>query len=847
MIHRGILVAIEDFARRRFRLVFAVTALLVGCSLMLGRWLKLDSDILGFLPASDPEIGRFVRSVRDFGSLDYLLVMLEVPEEESIEDHRAFGDELARRISALPEVDYVEYKLDLHSPAIQLLREHAPLYLDDEGLDRLAAALSDEGIASGVAHLRAALESPMSSFLKQLAPHDPLALTPIYLGRMLGKRGALKVDLSSGVYASSDGRAQLLVVKPLRPPQDIAFSQRLEAAVDRCYDEAKAAIGAGEDPARVPAMKLGGGYIIAIEDAKLVKHDIAFNAICSFVAVTGLYLFCYRRVAAILYSVTPLLVGQALTFGMAVLVLGKLSAISAGFTAMLMGLGTDFTIVMYGRYVEERRAGVSLATATHRMMGETALGVFTGAITSAGTFASVCLSRFPGLRDFGLLVGGGILICMVVILFLLPAMIAWNDGRKELDAVRALYLHSFGVERLLRLADRWPRAVLVTSGVLTLVAGLAAARIQMSDSYKDLRAPNNRGYVVQEEVAKRFGGSFKYIVVVSRGKTVDEALGRSSAVASRLDRWVQSEDVSGYDSLSTYLPDVARQRQVIDRLERGAAGELSAERVTRTLRSELERQGFRTSSFDDGIADLERQLSLRAPLGVEDLRSAGLGKLVDRYAKLVGGEYRVATFVFPRSPRFKDRIPPEFMESVGAGDPSVEITGLTIVGVTVKRLFREDAARAFALGVALVTVLLFFDFRSLRLTIYGMVQLVVGIVWLLGLMQLARIQMNFINAFATTMILGVGIDYGIHLIHRIWEERSLVSTGVMETGKAVVMAALTNVAGFGTVALSSYPGIRSMGLISLFGTLTCLTTSLTLLPALLKVFPERRTAPPPSA
>jgi len=147
--------------------------------------------------------------------------------------------------------------------------------------------------------------------------------------------------------------------------------------------------------------------------------------------------------------------------------------------------------------------------------------------------------------------------------------------------------------------------------------------------------------------------------------------------------------------------------------------------------------------------------------------------------------------------------------------------------------------------MVLVAALLALDFRSLRLTIYGILQLTVGIVWMLGLMKAFDIRMNFVNAFATTMILGVGIDYGIHLIHRIWEERSLSNSGVLETGKAVVMAALTNIGGFGTVALSNYPGIRTVGLVCMFGTLGCLATSLTLLPALLKLFPEPKAAPPP--
>jgi predicted RND superfamily exporter protein len=83
------------------------------------------------------------------------------------------------------------------------------------------------------------------------------------------------------------------------------------------------------------------------------------------------------------------------------------------------------------------------------------------------------------------------------------------------------------------------------------------------------------------------------------------------------------------------------------------------------------------------------------------------------------------------------------------------------------------------------------------------------------------------------MILGVGIDYSIHLVHRMHETGGRVEGGLLETGKAVVLASLTNIAGFGTLMLGSYPALRSFGLVATLGSLTCLLTSLTLVPALM--------------
>jgi predicted RND superfamily exporter protein len=104
---------------------------------------------------------------------------------------------------------------------------------------------------------------------------------------------------------------------------------------------------------------------------------------------------------------------------------------------------------------------------------------------------------------------------------------------------------------------------------------------------------------------------------------------------------------------------------------------------------------------------------------------------------------------------------------------------------------------------------------------------------MLGCMKLLHMDINYANAFVATMIMGVGIDYSIHLVHRLHANGGVVDDGVLETGKGVVLAAATNVAGFGTLAFGSYPAMRSVGIVALIGSLTCLATALILVPSLM--------------
>jgi predicted RND superfamily exporter protein len=153
----------------------------------------------------------------------------------------------------------------------------------------------------------------------------------------------------------------------------------------------------------------------------------------------------------------------------------------------------------------------------------------------------------------------------------------------------------------------------------------------------------------------------------------------------------------------------------------------------------------------------------------------------------------------------------------------------------------RDSRVSVALGLALVAMLLWFDFKSARLTAIALAQVVSGVLMMLGCMKVAGIQINYANAFVATMIMGVGIDYAIHLVHRLHLNGGVLDDGVIETGKGVALAAATNVAGFGTLAFGSYPAMRSVGIVALIGSLTCLLTALTLVPALM----VRRTGAPP--
>jgi predicted RND superfamily exporter protein len=862
--HR-ILLALERFSRNHYRIVFLAAALALALGAWLGSALDLESNILALIPSGNRQVDTFRTALERFGSIDYLVLLVEAGPGQGPDEIEEFADLFAERIEQasvtipvrrdapaertwarrnaletlsvdkdreslrVPAVESVDYRFHIDEKFLELFYRNAVVFVPPERVPELRDKLSDAAIRERVRQLKLDLASPTASFLAGAAKDDPLGLMPLLLNRLEGTRGELAIDLSDGYYLARDHKTLIMLIKPTGPSQDLDFARALLAATRQAEQDAR-----GEAPSAV-RVRYGGNYAIAVDEARLILEDVRFNLLFSLLAVSALYWLCYRRFAALLYSSLPLLVGQALTFALCFVVLRQLNASSSAFTALLMGLGTDFVIVGYARYVEERRRGRTLAEATELMVGETGLGVFTGAITSAGTFYAMCVSQFRGLSDLGFLIGSGILLCAVAILFLLPAMIHWNEGvrPRKVDSVKKLHLQSIGLERLMPLAVRHRRKTIAVLSALTLGAAWLAWDLPFDDTINALRSNRSPAYDVQQEVGSKFGASLSYMMAIAEAPTREEALDLTARIAERVAPLRAEGLVGSVDSLLTYLPPEVEQRRVLDALAADQSGAFDPARVRATLSASLAANGFRPDAFAGFLGRLDRFLRPDKTLRLADLEGHGLDRILERYVSIQPGRVRIVTYLFLKDPRWKREPPPGLVQTIQGSDPGIVVTGTNVVNREFRLIFRREAPRAVLLGLVVVFVLLWIDFRNLRLTLIAMAQLVSGVILMFGAMRLLGIHLNYVNAFVATMILGVGIDYSIHIIHRLTMSGGRITSGLLDTGKAVVLAALTNIAGFGTLWLGNYPALRSFGQVALLGSATCLLTALMLVPAIL--------------
>ena len=175
-------------------------------------------------------------------------------------------------------------------------------------------------------------------------------------------------------------------------------------------------------------------------------------------------------------------------------------------------------------------------------------------------------------------------------------------------------------------------------------------------------------------------------------------------------------------------------------------------------------------------------------------------------------------------------------ETILAGMP---ILAHELAGI-VKADFRRVSGAVFAICAV---VLLVFFYRNPVRVLCSLAPVVFGLIYLLGFMSLSGVHFNFVNTLVIPIIIGLGVDNGIHLTERFFESGYSARTIISDTGRALIVTALTSCAGFGSLAISGYEGVASMGRLCIFALGWVLFASLFTVPALMYAAWRNRRAP----
>jgi predicted exporter len=797
--------------------LLAAGAVLAASVLLVAR-LSFDANILRLLPRHGPAARSFGLYLQRFGTVDRVYLLFEVPPGGDIGDREAFIDRYVDRLRRSPEIASVDAELFDNVKDWSYLFDRAFLLLGPDQAPAALARFRAPGMADQLAQSRSLL-AVSSPEVKAYVQQDPLGMLGLLRDKLGLGRALVDFDPTKRGYVSRDGRSRLVIAQPVRPPFDTDFCKRLFARLAEVEASARAAADEDGSPAGAAdvTVQAAGGYRIALEAERVIRHEMVVNAVFSLVALLLLVLVIFRTPWILLYGTVPLVLAALLTLGVNGLG-GPLSPATSGASAMLFGLGIDGIVLLYLRYMEERERGATEPQAIARASG-TATSIMLAYATTAATFLALVVVDFPSLEDLGRLVGLGILVCCVLLLTLLPALIRITAPKMGGRAIVALWLS--------RLVERRSRAILVAAGVATVVLGAAGWRLRLDTSLDRLKT-RTEATMLEERVADRFALPRDVVLALGEGPRLESLLASASRLAGAVARKLPSVVVSAPDLL---LPPADEQAAV-----RHVLAESRLAPVAAAFEREAAAAGFRPGTFQPFLDRLPQMLDPSQRLTYGGIVEHHLTALVSRHVVRVPRGYLVVVYLYPRRPGDLERLG----ALVAAQAPSFQVTGVPAVN-------RELAERAFpqflkgvVVGTFAVALFMYGVFRSVRRLLLAFVPTVLGFIWSAGLLSLLRVSLDLFSLFAAMTFIGIATDYGIYILYRYGVEGTRPMREVLtRTGTGVMIACATALIGFGSLVNSSYPPLHSFGITAVTTIASCLVASLLVLPAWLQEFGDR--------
>jgi len=621
----------------------------------------------------------------------------------------------------------------------------------------------------------------------------------------------------------------------------------------------------GRIDTRHPDVTIGLTGLPIMENDEMVASQRASWQACllSLIGVACLFTVGFGSLRHPLLATIALMLAVAWSFGYVTLTIGHLNILSMAFGVILIGLGIDFGIHYVARYLEVRRSTDDCQEALAQTATIVGPGILSGGLTTALAFFAAGLTDFTGVAELGIIAGGGILLCVLAAVGVLPAMILLLDRRRSTHALP----RPIEVGRYLAPLSAMPRLVLTASVMVTAALALGIPHVWYDHNLLNLQQPDLESVDLERRLMAESDESVWFALSIAESR--DELLARQAKFNQLTETVDHTEEIVSLmpadagskkplivqiaqrlGSLPTQpavLPvdEPARLEMLLVELQtlfgsepqnRPLVEQIS--QVRHTLVSLPAAEVYaRIARFQEqtAIALHTNLLRLRSMAAVEPPNWSDLpAGLVTRF---VGRNGHHLLKIYSKANVWEMDALERFVHDVRRVDPNA--TGKPLQTYEASRQMQRSYIHAACYALIAVCIVLVLDFGSLRHVMLALVPVTLGILQLFGILGLVGIPLNPANMIVLPLILGIGIDDGVHVIHDYRRQTGRFRlTG--STATAIFMTSLTTMIGFGSLMIANHRGLYSLGRVLTIGVASCLITSLVTLPALLQWLSIRR-------
>jgi len=537
----------------------------------------------------------------------------------------------------------------------------------------------------------------------------------------------------------------------------------------------------------------GGLAVTDYEGDKMAMGDIFMTAGLTFVLILVLLFVSFRSISLPLFSIVPIVLGIIATAGLTYILFGALGMVTMIFAVLLMGLGVDFSIHLLSRFKEEMETGCGVRIAFRRTLANTGKAIIIGCVTTAVAFGALSLSETRAMYEMGIISAAGLLITLVCVFFVLPALVTLRLRRGGLE--KKLSTSRDGFSPLRWTGNITARFWYVFVVILVLVGAfftLRAPEAEINSNIHELQPKNIPTYQQLEKVKENFEYSEDFLLSVAN--SYEELI-------QMVRDFEAIDEVTGVESVLDYLPQ-----------DQGS--KLALFGKAKLLHPEL-----------SGISwlNLDQMTWRNLP---DEIRGSWVSD------NPVSFLMRIKVRGNPYDNEYREKLLPE-LERVNP-----DILGEPVLYPKLIDALTDDVISVIFMAGVPILIIVYLGFRRINPihTILAMVPVLLGIGGILALSEYTGTSLNMISVLMIPLIVGIGIDSGIHILHSYHERgKGSIPEVIGRTGRAVFLTTATTCLAFGSLFFAEHPGILSLGRVPVLGLVISLLAAIFFLPALIRI------------
>jgi predicted RND superfamily exporter protein len=557
---------------------------------------------------------------------------------------------------------------------------------------------------------------------------------------------------------------------------------------------------------------IGGLPNLRVQVAKSIGSDLRqFLPLGMLIMLLFLFI-CFKQLRGVLLPFFVVVMSIVVSMGLIPLLGWKIEVITVILPVMLIAIANDYGIHLIARYQELNVEGrdcskQELAKRIFRSLSKPVL--LTGLTTVAGM---LCLLGHViiAARQLGILAALAIVFALAASLFFIPAVVSFLPTSKKVIFASHESKKKPLLERLLvffgHFVSKYPKVVVVMSVILAAFVAVGIFFVGV-DTDPNKYYPKDHPVVHSANLINENLGGAQNISVVYEGDIKDPRI---------------MKKIDSVERAVEEIPEVGKTTSIA--------------RIVRQMSRAINKEG---EEFYDVIPDSRNAVAQYFELYSMSGDPEDFEKLVDFTYHNAIITARLKTASTAKLDRVIEKI-----EKIIKNDKDVKlIGGFGLILSELARVLVNGQFLSLSLAICVVGVLIMILFRSVTAGLISAIPLSISVITLFGLMGLFGIELNIATAMLSSIMIGVGVDYTIHILWRYKEERKkdllprpAVRKALTTTGRGIIFNAFSVIVGFIILLISSFMPVRFFGFLVVISIFTCLMGALVLIPSLCLVF-----------